>query len=72
MLIPRILTSDEKLKKQTESSVASIAQEITDVDMRGDILTALKKNLLPKSTDAFNLLKCFERTEEIFKAQYVK
>lgn len=67
MLIPRLTTKDEKLKTQTENAVAQIASEISDVDMRGEIQVVLKKSLLPKSTDAFNLLKCFERLEELFK-----
>jgi hypothetical protein len=72
MLIPRVNTSDEKLKLQTEKSIAGIAEEITDVDQRGEVLTMLKKSLLPKSTDAFNLLKCFERTDELFKSVWAK
>lgn len=72
MLIPRLLTKDEKLKTQTESAVASIALEIEDVDQRGEVQTILKKNLLPKSTDVFNLLKCFERLEEIFISVWKK
>lgn len=72
MLIPRLLTKDEKLKAQTETAVASIALEIEDVDQRGEVQTILKKNLLPKSTDAFNLLKCFERLEEIFISVWKK
>lgn len=72
LLVPRVLTSDEKLKKSTETAIVTIAQEIEDVDQREEIQTILKKNLLPKSTDAFNLLKCFERTSELFKAAFGK
>ncbi len=70
MLIPRVNTTDEKLKKQTEAAIAQIASEIADVDARGEIQTILKKNLLPKSTDAYNLLKCFERTAELFDSAW--
>ena len=66
MLIPRLTTKDEKLLKSTESSVAQIALEIEDVDQRADIQTVLKKNLLPKSTDAYTLLQCFDRLSAIF------
>jgi hypothetical protein len=67
MLIPRLTTKDEKLKAQTENAVMTIAAEITDVDNRADIQTLLKKNLLPKSTDMFTLIQCFERLETLFK-----
>jgi hypothetical protein len=70
MLIPRLTTKDEKLKAQTENAVMTIAAEITDVDARGDIQTILKKNLLPKSTDMFTLIQCFERLETLFKQAY--
>lgn len=68
MLIPRVTTKDEKLKQQTESAIAQIASEVTDVDMRGELIVKLKASLLPKSTDAYTLLKAFERTEELFKS----
>lgn len=70
MLIPRLNTKDEKLLKQTENAVASIALEIEDVDQRADIQTLLKKNLLPKSTDAYTLLQCFDSMARIFKTSY--
>lgn len=66
MLIPRLNTKDEKLLTQTENAVASIALEIEDVDQRADIQTLLKKNLLPKSTDAYTLLQCFDSMARIF------
>ena len=72
LLVPRVNTSDEKLRTATEKAIVTIAGEIEDVDQREEIQTILKKNLLPKSTDAFNLLKCFERTAELFKAAYGK
>jgi len=70
MLIPRLNTKDEKLKAQTDKQVALIALEIEDIDQRADIQTLLKKNMLPKSTDAYNLLQCFERLEELFKSAW--
>jgi hypothetical protein len=72
MLIPRILTKDEKLKAATEKAVAQIASEIEDTDERANIQTILQKNLLPKSSDKFTLLQCFERTEEIFTLVWKK
>lgn len=72
MLIPRILTKDEKLKAATEKSVAQIALEIEDQDERANIQTILQKNLLPKSSDKFTLLQCFERTEELFLSAWKK
>lgn len=66
MLIPRLNTKDEKLLKSTENAVAAIALEIEDVDQRADIQTLLKKNLLPKSTDAYTLLQCFDKLAIIF------
>lgn len=68
MLIPRILTKDEKLKSTTEKAVAQIASEIENTDERANIQMILQKNLLPKSSDKFTLLQCFERTEELFNS----
>lgn len=70
VLIPRLLTKDEKLLKQTESTVAQIALEIEDVDQRADIQTILKRNLLPKSTDAFTLIQCFDRLNALFTSAW--
>ncbi len=70
MLIPRLLTKDEKLLKSTENAVAQIALEIEDVDQRAEIQVTLKKNLLPKSTDAYTLLQCFERLAAIFTSAW--
>jgi uncharacterized protein HemY len=70
MLIPRLTTKDEKLKSQTEKAVAAIALEIEDIDMRADIQTLLKRNLLPKSTDMAGLIQCFDRLEQLFKSAY--
>lgn len=64
--IPRLMTKDTNLAKSTDAHVAKIAREIEDVDLRMEIITTCKKNLLPKSTDAFNLLQCFDRLEELF------
>lgn len=72
MLIPRILTKDEKLRTTTEKAVAQIASEIEDMDERANIQTTLQKNLLPKSSDKFTLLQCFERTEELFNSVWKK
>jgi len=71
-LIPRLTTKDEKLAKQTKDSVASIALEIEDLDMRGEIQQILKKNLLPRSTDIYNLVKCFDALEQVFKTAWAE
>lgn len=64
--IPRLNTKDSNLQKSTDAHIAKIALEITDPEQRVEIQTLLKKNLLPKSTNAFELLKCFDRLEELF------
>jgi len=66
VLVPRLNTSDENLKKATDKQVASIALEIDDVDQRGEIITILKRNLLPKSTNVLQLVDCFDRLEQLF------
>lgn len=70
--IPRLMTKDANLSKSTDAHVAKIAREIEDVDMRLEVITTCKKNLLPKSTDAFTLLQCFERLETLFTSAWKK
>jgi hypothetical protein len=64
--IPRLMTKDANLQKSTDSHVAKIALEIEDADTRLEVQRICKKNLLVNSTDAFTMLQCFERLEELF------
>jgi len=66
LLIPRLLTKDEKLKKATEDAVAVIAAEITDSDERVKILDIVEKNW--KTTDRLNKVECIERAIELFNS----
>ena len=70
LLIPRLGTKDAKLLSATENAVSNIALEIEDIDQRADIQTVLKRNLLPKSTDAYTLIQCFDRLAELFNAAW--
>ena len=70
LLIPRLGTKDAKLLSSTEKAVSNIALEIEDVDQRADIQTVLKRNLLPKSTDVYMLILCFDRLAELFNSAW--
>ena len=65
LLVPRLMTKDEKLAKATDSAVAKIALEITDEFARKTVLEQCSK-VISKSTNRLEAVMCQERLEELF------